>query len=45
MGAIVGLFSLGVIAVMFSQTVAKGSQGPAVLKAVGGDITSFYSAL
>ena len=45
MRALFGLLSLGVVAVMFSDAVAKGSQGPKVISSVGSDISGFYKAL
>lgn len=43
--AIFALLSLGVVAIIIKDFTEKGSQGPAVLGAVGTDITGFYGSL
>lgn len=45
MAAVIGLFSLGVVAVMFKDAVAKQNKGPEVIKAAGSDIKAFYGSL
>lgn len=45
LAAIIGVFSLGVIAVMVSQVVRAGSQGPAALTSISTGVAGFYNAL
>lgn len=45
MAAIVGVLSLGMIAVIVSQIVRNGSQGPQAISATLGGISGIYGAL
>lgn len=45
MGAIIGVFVLGMIAVMVSQVVRSGSQGPAETTSLFQGIAGVYTSL
>ena len=45
MALIIGLLSLGVVAVIIKDFTQSGSQGPAVISGVGSDISNFYTAI
>lgn len=45
MGALVGVLTLGVIAVMVYDFTRSGSQGPAVITDIGTDVTGFFNSL
>ena len=43
--AIVGVLSLGVVAIIIRDFTQSGSQGPAVLQQVDNGVTGFYNAI
>lgn len=45
MGGLIGVLTLGVIAVMVWDFTSKGSQGPAVIKETGTAVSQFYGSL
>lgn len=45
MAVIIGLLSLGVIAVIIKDILESGNTGTADIKAIGSDVSGFYGAL